>query len=228
MASRSSRFCASVADSSRGTTRGRRSRSRRATSRFRPLHGARAHSSSRSPRSRRTRPDSSSLYARYRVTNSGRAAASTTLYLAVRPFQVNPSWQFLATQGGAAPIAHVAWEDSVLRVNDSLTVVPLTAPSCCRRIDVRRGRALSTRCRAGCAPRRARGPRRHRERIGRDRLRAHDSIAIVSRRLPVDPLPRPRRTLASLRQRCRRARLRRAPVGRGHAHVGGQPRPRHR
>ncbi|MGH7621656.1 MAG: discoidin domain-containing protein, partial [Gemmatimonadaceae bacterium] len=74
-------------------------------------------------------PDSSTLYARYRITNTGRAAASPTLYLAVRPFQVNPSWQFLATQGGAAPIAHVAWEDSLLRVNDSLTIVPLTAPS---------------------------------------------------------------------------------------------------
>jgi len=74
-------------------------------------------------------PDSSSLYARYRVTNSGRAVARPTLYLAVRPFQVNPSWQFLATQGGVAQIAHVAWEDSLLRINDSLTVVPLTAPA---------------------------------------------------------------------------------------------------
>ena len=74
-------------------------------------------------------PDSSSLYARYRVTNTGRATATPTLFLAVRPFQVNPSWQFLATQGGVANVAHVAWEDSLLRVNDSLTVVPLTAPS---------------------------------------------------------------------------------------------------
>ena len=74
-------------------------------------------------------PDSSSLYARYRITNMGKAAAKPTLYLAVRPFQVNPSWQFLATQGGDAPIRHIAWEDSLLRVNDSWTVVPLTAPA---------------------------------------------------------------------------------------------------
>jgi len=73
--------------------------------------------------------DSSSLYARYRITNSGMATAKPTLYLAVRPFQVNPSWQFLATQGGDAPLRHIAWEDSLLRVNDSWTVVPLTAPS---------------------------------------------------------------------------------------------------
>jgi hypothetical protein len=73
--------------------------------------------------------DSSSLYARYRVTNMGKAAAKPTLFLAVRPFQVNPSWQFLATQGGDARIGHIAWEDSLLRVNDGWTVVPLTAPA---------------------------------------------------------------------------------------------------
>jgi len=73
--------------------------------------------------------DSSSLYARYRITNTGKAAAKPTLYLAVRPFQVNPSWQFLATQGGDAPLRHIAWEDTLLRVNDSWTIVPLTAPA---------------------------------------------------------------------------------------------------
>ena len=74
-------------------------------------------------------PDSSSLYARYRVTNLGKRAATPTLYLAVRPFQVNPSWQFLATQGGDAPIGSIAWEDTLLRVNDKWSVVPLTAPT---------------------------------------------------------------------------------------------------
>jgi hypothetical protein len=74
-------------------------------------------------------PDSSSLYARYRITNKGKFAARPTLYLAVRPFQVNPSWQFLATQGGVAPIRSIAWEDTLLRVNDTFTVVPLTAPA---------------------------------------------------------------------------------------------------
>ena len=73
--------------------------------------------------------DSSSLYARYRVTNLGKTTAKPTFYLAVRPFQVNPSWQFLATQGGDARIAHIAWEDSLLRVNDGWTIVPLTAPA---------------------------------------------------------------------------------------------------
>ncbi|MDQ2930412.1 MAG: coagulation factor 5/8 type domain-containing protein, partial [Gemmatimonadota bacterium] len=73
--------------------------------------------------------DSSSLYARYRVTNIGKATAKPTLYLAVRPFQVNPSWQFLATQGGDALLRHIAWDQSVLAINDSWTVVPLTAPA---------------------------------------------------------------------------------------------------
>ena len=73
-------------------------------------------------------PDSSSLYARYRITNVGKSPATPTLYLAVRPFQVNPSWQFLATKGGDAPLRHIAWDDSLLRVNDWWTVVPRTAP----------------------------------------------------------------------------------------------------
>ena len=70
-----------------------------------------------------------SLFARYRITNVGKSAATPTLFLAVRPFQVNPSWQFLATQGGDAPIRHILWQDSLLRVNDSSTIVPLTAPA---------------------------------------------------------------------------------------------------
>ncbi len=74
-------------------------------------------------------PDSSSLFARYRITNRGKTAAKPTLYLAVRPFQVNPSWQFLATQGGEARIKSIAWDDTLLRVNDMWNVVPLTAPA---------------------------------------------------------------------------------------------------
>jgi hypothetical protein len=74
-------------------------------------------------------PDSSSLYARYRITNTGKSTARPTLYLAVRPFQVNPSWQFLATKGGDAPLRHIVWQDTLLRVNDTWTVVPLTAPA---------------------------------------------------------------------------------------------------
>lgn len=73
-------------------------------------------------------PKSSSLYARYRITNTGVTSVKPTMYLALRPFQVNPSWQFLATQGGDARVRRIDWDGSRLRVNDSLTVVPLTKP----------------------------------------------------------------------------------------------------
>ena len=72
--------------------------------------------------------DSTAFYVRYRVENNGNRAAEPVLYLAIDPFQVNPSWQFLATQGGVATVNHIAWEDTLFRVNDSLVVVPLTRP----------------------------------------------------------------------------------------------------
>ena len=74
-------------------------------------------------------PDLSSLYARYRITNTGVATVTPTLFLALRPFQVNPSWQFLATPGGDARVRRIEWDGSRIRVNDTLIVVPLTAPT---------------------------------------------------------------------------------------------------
>ena len=74
-------------------------------------------------------PGSSALYARYRIANTGVTTLKPTLYLALRPFQVNPSWQFLATPGGDARIRRIVWDGSRLLVNDSLTVVPLTTPA---------------------------------------------------------------------------------------------------
>ena len=46
----------------------------------------------------------STLYNRYRVTNRGDEAKKIKLYLALRPFQVNPPWQSLDTFTGATPI----------------------------------------------------------------------------------------------------------------------------
>ena len=74
-------------------------------------------------------PSSSALYARYRITNTGVTTMTPTLYLTLRPFQVNPSWQFLATPGGDARVQRIVWDGSRLRVNDSLTVAPLTSPA---------------------------------------------------------------------------------------------------
>ena len=49
-------------------------------------------------------PGRAVLWTRYRTTNSDTQSHTPTLYLAIRPYQVNPSWQFLAVTGGVAPI----------------------------------------------------------------------------------------------------------------------------
>lgn len=59
-------------------------------------------------------PGASVLRARYRVFNRGAAPARPRLFLAIRPFQVNPSWQFLGNPpGGAAPIREIVFDGSL-------------------------------------------------------------------------------------------------------------------
>lgn len=52
-----------------------------------------------------------------------------TLYLALRPFQVNPPSQFLNTPGGFAPIRTIERDGDVVRVNGDHGLVSLTPPS---------------------------------------------------------------------------------------------------
>jgi hypothetical protein len=70
----------------------------------------------------------SSLLERYRIRNRGKRPVSSTLFLALRPFQVNPPWQFLGTVGGAAPLRRVAYDKRTVTA-DSQVVVALTPPS---------------------------------------------------------------------------------------------------
>ena len=55
--------------------------------------------------------------ARYALTNTGGVARELTLLLAVRPWQVNPPQQFLATPGGARRIDRLRWRAPRLSVN---------------------------------------------------------------------------------------------------------------
>ncbi len=75
--------------------------------------------------------ESSTMHARYRVENAGPASAAVTLYLALRPVQVNPPWQFLSTQGGSAPIRRVRWdgERRTAAVENAPSLVASTRPS---------------------------------------------------------------------------------------------------
>jgi hypothetical protein len=69
--------------------------------------------------------DSSRLLLRYRL----RGAQKATLYLTLRPFQVNPSTQFLNATGGAAPIRTIARRGGHLLVNGNQRVDLATTPA---------------------------------------------------------------------------------------------------
>ncbi len=69
------------------------------------------------------------VIARYRVRNPRARIQKVTLYLAARPFQVNPPWQNLAFEGGVARITRIEREGgSAVRVNRRAGFVCLTPP----------------------------------------------------------------------------------------------------
>ena len=70
----------------------------------------------------------SSVVARYRLQNRGSARSTGTLYLALRPFQVNPPSQTLNNPGGCARVASIAREGRTVRVNGDREVISLTGP----------------------------------------------------------------------------------------------------
>jgi hypothetical protein len=55
-------------------------------------------------------PEGPVLYARYRLRNRGASTVRPRLFLVLRPFQVNPSWQFLGRPGGAVELRRIAWD----------------------------------------------------------------------------------------------------------------------
>jgi hypothetical protein len=73
--------------------------------------------------------DSSVLYARYRVTNNSKKYKRLILYLAIRPFQVNPPWQFLNLPGGVARVDTISLQGSSARVTGNKFVRSLNSPS---------------------------------------------------------------------------------------------------
>ena len=73
--------------------------------------------------------DSSRLHAEYQVHNLASRARAASLYLAIRPFQVNPPAQFLNTPGGVSPIHEIRRDGARVRVNGDRGVIALEAPS---------------------------------------------------------------------------------------------------
>jgi F5/8 type C domain len=74
-------------------------------------------------------PGGSSLQVRYRVGNSGPRRLRGKLYLAVRPFQVNPPTQFLNAAGGVAKIRSLEWDGSAVVVDGIRRVLASVPPS---------------------------------------------------------------------------------------------------
>ena len=72
-------------------------------------------------------PGNETLYARYRLANTGAEPYTASLFLAIRPFQVNPPWQSLNLVGGVAPIYRIARRERAVSV-DREEVVALTPP----------------------------------------------------------------------------------------------------
>lgn len=70
----------------------------------------------------------SSLFGRYRVKNERPVKIAVRLFLALRPFQVNPPSQFLNAPGGAMHVRSIAWDGRAASV-DGRKVFPLTPPS---------------------------------------------------------------------------------------------------
>lgn len=68
----------------------------------------------------------STLVARYRVRNTGSDTVSATLFLAIRPFQVNPPWQFLNVPGGVTTIRSMARVGDTIVVNGDRRIIPVT------------------------------------------------------------------------------------------------------
>jgi len=75
-----------------------------------------------------TAAGSGSLYLTYTVSNYTPHPRTAVLYLALRPFQVNPPWQFLNWPGGTAPVRKIEFHGDRAMVNDEKIIRFITAP----------------------------------------------------------------------------------------------------
>ncbi|MET0152123.1 MAG: discoidin domain-containing protein [Candidatus Binatia bacterium] len=73
-------------------------------------------------------PGRSTLVGRYEVENTRAGSRRLRLFLAIRPFQVNPAWQSLNLVGGVAPVTRIERSGGRVRVNDTRTVFSVSHP----------------------------------------------------------------------------------------------------
>src|SRR5712691_818922 len=99
-------------------------------------------------------PGSATLYATYRVANAGSGPRRVRLYLGVRPFQVNPPWQFLNVAGGVGDVHALAFDGREIQVNGRSAVLALDAPAGFGAATFDEGEVVSDYLRRGVLPRR--------------------------------------------------------------------------
>ncbi|MCX6151194.1 MAG: discoidin domain-containing protein [Ignavibacteriales bacterium] len=68
------------------------------------------------------------LYLCYKLKNKSTDKLVGNLYLALRPFQVNPPWQFLNNPGGTAKITSIKFDQKKIVVNNEKEIYPLIKP----------------------------------------------------------------------------------------------------
>ena len=68
------------------------------------------------------------LRCRYRVSNGGAWRWEGTLFLALRPFQVNPPAQFLGTPGGVVEIHHLGVQGRTVTIDQKAVMVSISQP----------------------------------------------------------------------------------------------------
>lgn len=71
------------------------------------------------------KPGQSFIYLWYKVINKTKKDISGKLFLAIRPFQVNPPWQW---GGGRAPIYKIEYVNNVVKVDGKKNIYPLIKP----------------------------------------------------------------------------------------------------
>jgi len=71
----------------------------------------------------------SCLFIRYRLANDSHRARPLSLFAAIRPFQVTPTWQHWSDFGGVSPIRTLTYASGQVRVDRGKWVIPLAEPS---------------------------------------------------------------------------------------------------
>ncbi len=70
--------------------------------------------------------ENSILYIMYKLHNNSSTTVNSKLYLTIRPFQVNPHYQFLNLTGGVGKIHSISESKGKIYVNDDKVIFPIT------------------------------------------------------------------------------------------------------